>query len=236
MLINPLTKAVKEDMNLNRLMQTNGAFATSTFLDEVTTFMDQNVPEFVRMGTEEDLSPHKERSYTPQHEDDGLEDEEAMLAAALAASEKTAEEEAKTRATTAPTTDVVVDSPVKHPVLKQPKVEQPPLTQLPQTMKPPDLGPYLVTSPPSPDTFRLRFRMPSGTLELHVAGNTPVGLLLDHIAYEIHLANPAAHPQPPVIELRGGFPPTPLSVPNKEVTLTHWGCLRQTDNVLVHLL
>lgn len=264
-IIDPLTRAVKLPLNVARISQANGTFSVQAFLDEITTFLEANPGHFRRMPTSssvEDLSPHKQRDdevsyettakpdFTSTGDEAVYADDDAMLAAVLKASEESARQEQKLRETQ--TSDASsLASTTRSPALKQAKVEVEKTTTPPSA--PVLTSQAVVTSPaPSPapvspdvsafiggsgaNTFKLRFRLPHGSSDIVVSGDIPVALLIQHVAYQIFTANSTAFPTPPNIELRGGFPPKPLAVPNDTITLAEWGCLRQNDNVLVHIL
>lgn len=257
--INPLTKAVEDQMKMGRLAQSNGSFSLQTFLDELTTFLENHPAEFARMSTDE-LSPHKlddeeagqgidfASTAQPTFTTTDDSEEEAMLAAALAASEQTAKDESIARQnrsaqnrSVAPIRSPSPQGPAPQPAAADGQeraitpVASTPTVEETSTIITPDISAYVASNSVA-GAFRLRFRVPSGSLEVCVTGGIPVSLLMQYVAHSIHMANTTLYPQPPQIELRGGFPPKPLEVPPAGLTLGEWGCLRPNDTVLVHLL
>lgn len=262
-ILNPLTKAVVYPLQLAKLIQKTGEYNVTSFLDELTSFVERNLDNFpTRIQSSEFLPPaevpptlratQKAPAVRPRGHPES-DDEELQMAIAM--SKQLEEEEAakrnnaKAHASTSPAPSRQTPSAVTQPVgvattaststgsaapVRQPAA--PPSPPPTPTVHSVDISRFENPSDPS-QAFKLRMKLPNGQVELSVAHDIPVSLLLAYVSCRVHQANTAQYPEPPPIELRGGFPPKALAPPaDKAVTLKSWGVLRQNDSVLVHIL
>jgi len=234
-IVNPLTKAIMQRIPIR--INSDGTMNSSSFLEDLTGFIEHNPPEFSSSSFAENSAtqpPPSSSQHQPFTVDDEADDEDHMLAIALAESRRMAEESQQR---------LGMDEPALSPPSEEQHVADDTddhCEPLPAPQLPVDISAYtdsLTSASPSTTLFKLRIRMPAGPMELSVSGNIPVSLLAEYLAFRVQESNPAAYATRPAIEIRIGFPPKACVIPSDaSVTLSEWGAVKPSDSLLVHIV
>ncbi|CCW59560.1 unnamed protein product [Phytomonas sp. EM1] len=90
--------------------------------------------------------------------------------------------------------------------------------------------------------FKLRCRLPKSNLTLTLRPETPVRELVRFLAYRVYADDKESYDGFPSVEVRGGFPPKVVPIPERavdavggEITLMEWNGVRSGELLTVHL-